>query len=319
MGKTLSLGLLGASFAALLSIGEAKGEVVFSQDFEAALCGALPKGLNDGWRKAHPTNEMCRYVTNLDAATGGKALLYDFSQLKPGSRIQQGDWHGWLSWWGDAKITNGWMRWSMSVKRLSGALKGEIRSEIGSRAELRMRRHCWIAYWLTFDEMFRVRCEAKGARTIAIGNLPRGRWCRIDLDLPLPGNASTNAYGCVSEKGHDGVFVPGPRVAIPLGDLRLLSGYHLMQIGGSGTAKWLVDDLSLTHFNERTETGWGSSCRPISADRAAFATMVRGCFRRRHRWAESGFAGWNADCFADAFFVPFSPVGREQSLFMRRP
>ena len=28
---------------------------------------------------------------------------------------------------------------------------------------------------------------------------------------------------------------------------------------------------------------------------------------------------WNADCSADAFFVPFSSVGQEQSLLMRRP
>ena len=28
---------------------------------------------------------------------------------------------------------------------------------------------------------------------------------------------------------------------------------------------------------------------------------------------------WNADCSADAFFAPFSPVWQEQSLLMRRP
>ncbi len=239
--------LLFVSFSSLPAVAEAGREVVFSEDFESSLCGTVPKTLFDNWRHKNPTNEMCRYVTNADAATGEKSLMCDFSQLKPGSRIQQGEWHGWLPWQGDPKITNGWILWSVSVKRLSGEMQGEIRTDIGSRVDPKHRRDFWIAYWLRFGEEFTVRNEARDAKTISVGALPRGRWCKIDLELPLPDNPSTNAWGCISVKGLDGAFKPGPRVAIPLGDMTILSGYSLMQVGGGGTAKWLIDDITVKH------------------------------------------------------------------------
>ena len=238
--------LLFVSFSSLSAV-EAECEVIFSQDFESSLCGTVPKGLSDNWRYKNPTNEMCRYVTNADAATGEKSLMCDFSQLKAGSRIQQGEWHGWLAWQGDPSITNGWIHWSMSVKRISGEMQGEIRADLGSRTDPNQRRGFWIAYWLRFGEEFTVRNEAKDAKTVSIGALPRGRWCKIDLELPLPTNPSTNAWGQISVKGVDGSFVPGPRVPIGLGDMTLLSGHSLMQVGGGGTAKWLIDDISVKH------------------------------------------------------------------------
>ena len=252
MGKTLSLGLLGAflaSFLPLASLAAVRRTEVFAQDFEAALCGTVPKGMGDAFA-ANKTNELCRYVTNIDAATGGQSLMYDFSQLAASSRTQNGRSHGWLSWWGNENLTNGWLRWSMSVKRLSGSMTGEIRSTIGWRSRPSVKSPMWIAYWLALDESFRVRCEGRNTRNVEIGKLPQGRWCRLDLVLPLPSNPSTNAYGRVSVKGADGRFAPGPRVAIPLGDLRVLSGYHLMQLGGSGHAKWLLDDISLMAISE---------------------------------------------------------------------
>ncbi len=246
------MGLIGASLVSLLSLSSlaaAKKAVVFSQDFEAARCGGVPKGMGDAWL-GNKTNELCRYVTNVDAATGEQALMCDFSQLAASSRGQPGRSHGWLSWWGNEKLTNGWLRWSVSVKRLSGTMTGEIRSTIGWRSRPAVKSPMWIAYWLTLDESFRVRCEGRNTPNVEIGKLPQGRWCRLDLVLPLPANPSTNAYGRVSVKGADGAFAPGPRVTIPLGDLRILSGYHLMQLGGSGHAKWLLDDISLMAISE---------------------------------------------------------------------
>ncbi len=235
------------SLSSLSAVAEAKREVIFSQDFESSLCGTVPKGLSDNWRHQNPTNEMCRYVTNVDAATGERSLMCDFSQLKAGSRVQRAEEHQWLAWRGDDRITNGWIRWSMSVKRLSGEMSGEIRTDIGSRADPKHRRNFWIAYWLRFGDEFTVRNEARDAQTTSIGALPRGRWCKVDLMLPLPANRSTNAWGCVSVKGSNGKYKKGPRVAIPLGDMSILKGYNLMQIGGGGTAKWLVDDISVSH------------------------------------------------------------------------
>ena len=254
-GSLLSLAFLLSlvsflSLSSLPSFAEPKCELIFSQDFESTPCGRLPKGLNDNWRNRHPTNEMCRYVTNVDAATGERSLMCDFSQLKAGSRVQRAEEHQWLAWRGDDRITNGWIRWSMSVKRLSGEMSGEIRTDIGSRADPKRRRNFWIAYWLRFGEAFTVRNEAQDTQTVSVGALPRGRWCKVDLVLPLPANPSTNAYGRVSVKGPDGTFRPGPRVAIPLGDMSILRGYNLMQIGGGGTAKWLVDDISVTHLEK---------------------------------------------------------------------
>ncbi len=222
-------------------------EVIFSENFEETLCGRMPKGLNDHWRSKHPTNEACRYVTNVDAATGKQSLMCDFSQLKAGSRTQRAEEHEWLAWRGDDKITNGWIHWSISVKRFSGEMSGEIRTDIGSRVDPKHRRNFWIAYWLRFGDEFTVRNEARDAQTTSIGTLPRGRWCKVDLMLPLPANRSTNAWGCVSVKGSNGKYKKGPRVAIPLGDMSILKGYNLMQIGGGGTAKWLVDDISVSH------------------------------------------------------------------------
>lgn len=220
--------------------GAAEHMVVFAQDFENSMCGTIPKRLTDDWQLKNPTNEMCRYVTNIDAATGEKSLIFDFSQLSPSSskgHFRRGVWHGWLSWYGKASLTNGWIHWTISVKRLSGLMQGEIRSDIGSRTNPKSKRLCWIAYWLSFGEEFAVRCEAHKAQWNVIGPLPKGRWCKIDLELPLPGNTSTNAWGRVSVKNPEGIFVPGFRVAIPLEDMKLLNGYSLMQIGGYGTAK----------------------------------------------------------------------------------
>ncbi len=235
------------SLSALPASAKAAEEMIFSQDFEETLCGRVPKGLNDNWRNRHPTNEACRYVTNVDAATGKQSLMCDFSQLKAGSRTQRAQEHEWLSWRGDDKITNGWIHWSISVKRLSGEMSGEIRTDIGSRIDPKHRRDFWIAYWLRFGDEFTVRNEARDAQTTSIGALPRGRWCKVDLMLPLPANRSTNAWGRVSVKGANGKFKQGPRVAIPLGDMSILKGYNLMQIGGGGTAKWLIDDISVSH------------------------------------------------------------------------
>ena len=223
--------------------------MLFSQDFEDTVCGSMPKGMVDNWGLKSRTNELCRYVTNIDSATGEKSLMYDFSQLDPsfGGKSPQGVDHRWLSWNGIPKLTNGWIHYSIAVKRLSGSIKGEIRSDIGSRTDLTMKKPYWIAYWLSFGEEFTVRSEARDTKRVSIGALPKRQWCKIDLELPLPSNVATNAWGCISVKGCNGEFLPGPRVAIPLGDMRLLEGYSVMQIGGRGTSKWLVDDISLTY------------------------------------------------------------------------
>ena len=240
--------LLFVSSSSLPVVAGVKGEVIFSQDFESTICGGRPKNIYDNWG-SNPTNEQSRYVTNVDAATGEKSLMCDFSQLKPVSRIQRANsWHERIHYQGDPTITNGWIQWSISVKRLSGEMNGEIRSDIGSRIDPKHRRDYWIAYWINFGEEFTVRNEARDAKTISIGALPKGRWCKIDLMLPLPANRATNAWGRISVKGHNGKFKSGPRVEIPLGDMRLLRGYSLMQIAGDGTAKWMIDDISLTHI-----------------------------------------------------------------------
>lgn len=243
------IGLLALTSSAFC-FGEPKHTVVFAQDFEDSICGTIPKGLTDNWYLKNPTNEMCRYVTNIDAATGNKSLMCDFSQLSPsfGGIISQGMEHGWLSWKGIPSLTNGWVCFSIAVKRLLGSMRGEIRSDIGSRSDPAMKKPYWIAYWLSFGEELTVRSEAHGAQRVLIGALPKGKWCKIDLVLPLPCNAATNAWGSISVKGKNDEFEQGPQVAIPLGDMRLLKGYSLIQISGRGSTKWLVDDISLSHL-----------------------------------------------------------------------
>lgn len=213
-------------------------------DFEDVLCGGLPKGLSSA-SNAVTSNALCRYVTNVDAASGRQSLACDFSHLADGSRVQKGAEHGWLSWWGDPKLTNGWLRWSVCVKRRTGSLKGEIRATVGRRTKPDSRRPMWFAWWLTLDEAFGVRPESPGVKRTEVGKIPYNRWCRLELLLPLPANPTTNAYGRVAVREADGRFAPGPRVAIPMGDLKLLSGYHLMQFGGAGRAFWLLDDLAV--------------------------------------------------------------------------
>ena len=74
--------------------------------------------------------------------------------------------------------------------------------------------------------------------TVNLGKLVFNAWNDVELWLPTEGNRSPVAYGRVNG---------GPWVEMDLGGMVMKGSYDLMQFGGSGKSKWLVDDILVTH------------------------------------------------------------------------
>lgn len=215
-------------------------EKSFIEDFETTQCGQLPKSLSSA-ANGVTTNELSRWVQNTDAFEGTNALAYDFSQLEAGSRGTPSISHGWLSWYGNDKITNGWIVWKAAFKRDVGNLSGEIRGIYKDNPQT--NPHSWIAYWLTMNDKFIVRPHT--GKDISIGKIPFRQWCQAEIWMPTPCNYSSNAYGRINLKVGDR-FEKGEWKTLPNGPMIMIWGYNLMQIGGSGKSKWLIDDIRVS-------------------------------------------------------------------------
>jgi hypothetical protein len=217
--------------------------VIFSEGFESTPNGLLPKTF-DFQKNDVTTNELCRWTTNLDAFRGRKCLMYDCTQLEDGSRGTPAPWHGWLSWWGDDKIKEGWIVWRVAFKRMSGVLQGEIRSEF-KYSPTSEKTSRWISEWLKFSDTFGIRIEGFRHHE-PIGAIPLHHWCEGEIWLPTPGTPAGHIWARLHVRRPDGSMQKGDWKQLPLGTMEMASGYGLMQIGGRGKAKWLFDEFSLT-------------------------------------------------------------------------
>ena len=211
--------------------------VLYDEAFDVSRCGSrLPATLASA-ANAVTTNELCRWVQNADARSAPNALACDFSHLDAGTRGSPGKQHGWLSWWA-APNTNGWTVFRVSVKGQEGGFCGEIRGHFLHKDDPATKKpQWWIAYWINADESFRVRPHMS-KNTVNLGKLVFNAWNDVEMWLPTEGNRSPVAYGRVNG---------GPWVEMDLGGMVMKGSYDLMQFGGSGKSKWLLDDILVTH------------------------------------------------------------------------
>lgn len=229
------------SFAVTAPKGDPRTEflgsrLLWCEDFDSTPCGGRLPAVLASAANAVTTNELCRWVQNVDARSVPNALAYDFSQLDAGTRGSPAKPHGWMSWTA-APNTNGWTVCRLSLKGQAGGFCGEIRGHFLHRDDPATKRpQWWIAYWINVDETFRIRPHLNKT-WFSLGKLVFNAWNDVELWLPTEGNRSPVAYGRVND---------GPWVEMDLGGMVMKGSYDLMQIGGSGSSKWLFDDFSIT-------------------------------------------------------------------------
>ena len=230
--------LLTAALALCASAFGATGVSPVAEDFEKTLCGTMPK---DWWlmNRQLPTN-CFRYVSNVQAVSGEKAFLNDFTGQSLAQRAWRGVGHGYLCHT-LPKASNDVLVIRFCFRLEDGKFACEVRGPNAGGGSLQ------IPWWIEIGDTVGLKGNGKRGEnpSVSVGPVRPHAWHRVTFRLPTVGSSETEAEVRLERYLGKGRFEPvGKPRRVGFGGMRLTGPYSFLAFTGYGKSRYWIDDFA---------------------------------------------------------------------------